>query len=299
MLRSASKISFCSVLFLVIAVTVSAADKPLVFVSIPPQKYFVEQIGKDRMRVQVMVQPGVSPATYEPRPRQMAALSRTRVYFAIGVAFENVWLKKIAAANPKMMVVRTDRGIQKIPINAHHHNENAGGRDEDDHPHGADGLDPHIWLSPPLVKAQARTILSALQQIDPAHRDAYESNYHGFMHGIDRLDSELKQLFAGKQGLRFMVFHPSWGYFAQAYRLHQIPIEAEGKNPKPARLRTLIEQAKDAGIRVIFVQPQFSTKSAQLVAREIGGRVIFADPLAEDWYENLRKTAREFKAVLK
>jgi zinc transport system substrate-binding protein len=275
-----------------------------VFVSIAPQKYFVQQIGKDLVTVKVMVPPGADPHAFEPKPSQMADLSKTRVYFAIGIPFEHIWLKKIAATNPGMTVVHTDKGIEKIPMAAHHHDEKEAHHEEgeahhEEDSHGHRELDPHIWLSPPLVKIQARTIMSALQKMDPAHRATYQKNYQEFSTQIDRLDNALKAIFADKKGLPFMVFHPSWGYFARAYGLKQMAVEIEGKDPKPAQLKELIEHAKEEGIQVIFVQPQFSAKSAQLVAREIGGRVAVADPLAEDWLANLRRVADEFKAALK
>lgn len=298
-----------------------AADKLPVFVSIVPQKYIVQQIGEELVDVQAMVQPGASPATYEPKPKQMADLLKTKVYFAIGVPFENAWLKKIAAASPKMKVVRTDHGIEKLAMAAHHHHGDEtvdhGGEhhQESDHDsekgghlgepgHGKDrhehaGLDPHIWLSPPLVKIQARAVLAALGEADPGHRSVYEANFREFASRIDQLDAALKKTFAGKQGLQFMVFHPAWGYFAHAYGLKQIPIEIEGKDPKPAQLKALVQHARKNGIRVVFVQPQFSTKSAGLVAREIGGQVAFADPMAEDWMANLREVADKFQAALK
>ncbi|MGD9251515.1 MAG: zinc ABC transporter substrate-binding protein [Desulfobacterales bacterium] len=299
-----------------------AADKLPVFVSIVPQNYFVQQIGKDLVAVQAMVQPGASPATYEPKPQQMADISKTKIYFAIGVPFENAWLEKIAAANPDMQVVHTDHGIDKRAMAAHHHHDEEhaeghhdtdhheaehghekdghheeGEHDEDHHEHA--GLDPHIWLSPPLVKIQARNILDALQKADPAHGSVYEANFKAFTAQIDQLDANLKKTFAGKKGLQFMVFHPAWGYFADTYGLEQVPIEIEGKDPKPAQLKELIEHARENDIKVVFVQPQFSTKSAELVAREIGGQVAFADPMAEDWMANLRQAADKFQAALK
>jgi len=288
----------------------TAAGKVAVFVSIVPQKYFVHQIGKNRVDVRVMVQPGASPASYEPKPRQMAAIAKTHIYFSIGVPFENVWLNKIASSNPDMMVVHTDHGIPKTPMADHHHHagqadnqeadqrpENAGGQDKNRRDRAI--LDPHIWLSPPLVRIQARTILVALQTVDPVHRSEYEANYTAFISDISKLDAELRRIFSGKQGLQFMVFHPAWGYFADTYGLKQIPVEIEGKNPKPAQLMALIEYANQNDIKVIFVQPQFSAKSAEVIARGIGGQVVFADPLAEAWSANLRKVAREIKAALR
>jgi zinc transport system substrate-binding protein len=276
-------------------------------VSIPPQKYLVQQIGKERVRVQVMVEPGASPHAYEPKPRQMAALGETRIYFAAGVEFENAWLKKFTAVNPAMQVVHADRGIPKIPMQAHHHpGEAHGGNRQAAHrqqtgpsaaEHGA--LDPHIWLSPPLVAIQVGTVLNALQSADPPNGDFYAANAERLLAEIAALDADLKRTFAGRPGLRFMVFHPAWGYLAQAYGLEQVPIELEGKEPKPAQLQALIGQARREGIQVVFVQPQFSAKSAALIAREIGGQVATADPLAEAWMANLRQVAASFAAALK
>ncbi len=314
----------------------SAADKLPVFVTILPQKYFVQQIGKDLVDVHVMVQPGADPHTYEPKPKQMVAISKAKLYFTVGIEFEEANLNKITATNPNLKIIHTDQGIDKIAMEDHHHHhdehaeehhdsdhheaehdhekdghhEEEGHHEEAEHDHHAEaehdkdhdehaGLDPHIWLSPPLVKIQARTILDALQEADPVHRSVYEANFKAFTAQIDQLDADLKQIFAGKTGLQFMVFHPAWGYFAHAYGLKQVPIEIEGKDPKPAQLKELIQHAREKGIKVVFVQPQFSTKSAKLVAKEIGGQVAFADPLAEDWMTNLREVANKFQSALK
>jgi zinc transport system substrate-binding protein len=295
-----------------------AKNKLTVFVSIVPQKYIVHQIAKDLVDVETMVLPGADPHAYEPKPQQMVAISKAKLYFAIGIEFEKANLSKIVSVNPQIKVVPTDRGIKKMPMAAYHHHDEEGEHHEnselhkegqhhnekaesahqgDRHEHG--GLDPHIWLSPPLVKIQARTIMNALQEIDPSHRDLYKSNFQQFVSQINRLDSELKTIFAGKKGLQFMVFHPSWGYFAKAYGLKQVPVQIEGRDPKPAQLKELIEHAREKNIKVIFVQPQFSAKSAKLVAKEINGEVAFVDPLAENWSANLREVANKFKSALK
>jgi zinc transport system substrate-binding protein len=283
-------------LSLVVISAAFADDKLPVFVSIAPQKYFVQQIGKELVNVRVMVQPGADPHSYEPRPRQMVAFSRAQLYFAIGIEFETAKLKKIIATHPQIKVVRTDRGIPKIPMAATHHKEEEF-HETDEPGHG--GLDPHIWLSPPLVMVQARTILRALQDIDPTRRSVYEANYNAFISELVKLDTDLKHIFAGRHGLRFMVFHPSWGYFAHSYGLQQVAVELEGKAPKPAQLKELIQHAREDDIKIIFAQPQFSAKSAKLIAKEIDGEVAFVDPLAEDWSANLREVANKFKSALK
>jgi zinc transport system substrate-binding protein len=196
----------CAFIFIV-SHQIFANDKPLVFVSIVPQKYFVQQIGKNLVDIRVMVQPGANPHTYEPKPRQMTDLSKTKIFFTIGVSFEYIWLGKNAAVNPNMRVVHTDHGIEKLAMAAHHHHddpdEHHEGEHHDkgvhDHKKGAHlgmtahekdhrkhaGLDPHIWLSPPPVKMQARTILAAIQEVDPGHANVYDANFRKFTAQLD------------------------------------------------------------------------------------------------------------------
>ncbi len=291
----------CLVLLALPVSHVQAAVK--VFVSIAPQKYFVQKIGGDLVEVSLLVPSGADPHTFEPKPKQMAALSKSAVYFAVGIDVEKAWLQKIAATNPQLRVVRTDDGIVKIPMTLHPGREgprgsSAGsGGNEKGHAHGDGSADPHVWLSPELVKIQAGHIFRALATVDPANRARYEDRYNRFLGELDALNQEMKALFAGRKGQRFMVFHPSWGYFADAYGLVQIPVEAGGKEPKPAQLLKLVRDARKLGIKVIFVQPQFSAKSAELLSREIGGQVVHADPLAENWAGNLREVARKFQAA--
>jgi zinc transport system substrate-binding protein len=267
-----------------------AADRIPVFVSILPQKYFVEKIGGDAVTVSVMVKPGASPSTYEPRPRQMMVLSKARIYYAIGVPFETVWLNKFSAVNPDMKIIHTHKGILRVRMNAHA-----------DDGHHREILDPHIWTSPPLVKIQAKNILDALLDIDAAHKSGYTDRYNGFLQELNDIDNELRALFSKKttRPPGFMVFHPAWGYFARTYGLRQIPIEMEGKSPKPSQIRQLIKNARRQGVRIIFVQPQFSAKNAEIIANAIGGKVLTADPLAPDWAANIRRQARIFEAALR
>jgi zinc transport system substrate-binding protein len=274
-----------------------------VFVSIPPQKYFVEKIGGNLVSVSVMVPPGANPHIYEPRPSQMTALAKSRIYFAVGVTFETVWLPKFAMLNPQMRIVPTDKGIDKMAMVEHRHEEDQGAKPKarKTHAHGDDAraaLDPHVWVSPPEVKIIARNILEAFLETDPGNQSVYTSNHDAFVREIERLDQDLQELFKDKRGFKFMVYHPGWGYFARAYGLQQVSVEVEGKEPKPEQLKILIDESRKQGIKVIFVQPQFSTKSAETLAKAISGQVVFADNLREDWEKNLRSQAEKFKQAL-
>jgi zinc transport system substrate-binding protein len=267
-----------------------------VFVSIAPQKFFVQKIGGDLVKVSSLVRAGSDPHTYEPKPKQILELSKSDLYFAVGIDFEKAWLEKLSASHPKLRIIHTETGIAKIPMTDPL--IPAGTRPRHGrHDHNG-APDPHVWLAPAPVKIQAGHILKALIEADPKNRPRYTAGYEAFMGELEALDNELKTLFSGRKGMRFMVFHPAWGYFAEAYGLEQLSIEVEGKEPKAAQLQALIRLARERGVKVVFVQPQLSMKSAEMIAREIGGQVVRVDPLAEDWTANMREVARRFRAAL-
>jgi len=281
----------------------AVAAGPLhVFVSVLPMQTFVERVGGDHVRVTTMVKPGQSPATYDPTPKQIAELGETALYVRVGVPFETGWMERIRAANPRMRVLDARDGLSMRTMERHTHEAGPGGDGPDDEPGGADHdlsseMDPHVWTSPPLVKRMARSIHDALVSLDPANAGDYDRNLAVFESELDLLDAHIRTLLEGIPGRRFMVFHPAWGYFAQTYGLEQVPIEHAGKEPGPRALAALIDQARRSGVRVIFVQPQFPKKSAEQVARAIGGRVVAADPLAADYGANLTRVAEEIAAA--
>lgn len=292
--RACLSLLAASVLLAVTCARAQVAAEPLpVFVSLLPQKQIAERIGGDAVKVDVLVLPGQSPATYDPTPQQMVALAKAAVYFRIGVPFENTWVPRIQQAHPKLKIVDTRQGITPQPMGGHDHDHNHGAKPRAGAVSKAPvNLDPHIWTSPPLVKQQAATVRDALIALRPAERARFEAGYERYAAELDALDADLRRVLSGKAKRRFMVFHPSWGYLAAEYGLQQIAIEIEGKEPSPRALARIIERAKSDGIRVVFVQPQFSRNAAQQIARAIGGEVVAIDPLAEDFVGNTREVAR-------
>jgi zinc transport system substrate-binding protein len=276
-----------------------------VVVSIVPQRYFVERIGGEHVTVSVMVEPGNSPATYEPKPEQLKALSSAAAYFSIGVPFESAWLNKIAEANDEMVMVDTIANIERMPMTAHHHHDEeeheeaeADHEEHEEHEDAEGAPDPHVWVSPELVKVQAQAIYEALVELDPEHEADYKANLDAFIADIDELEADIKATLSGLKSNKFMVFHPAWGYFADDFGLEQIPIEVGGQEPSAQELAHLIEEAQEEGIQIVFAQPEFSTSDAETIAKEIDGEVLLISPLAPDWLENMRTVAQTFAEVL-
>jgi len=254
-----------------------------VAVSIAPQKYIVEQIMGEESDITVLVPNGSSPATYAPKPSQLKALNKASLYFSIGVAFEQNWLPRFQSISADMKIIDTTKGITKRSI-SHKHG---------DHHH--EGADPHIWLSPKLVMIQAKTIVDALVQTDPTQKEKYQKNYEAFITKLQKLDIMIAEILSPLKQKNFIVFHPSFGYFADDYGLHQVAIEKEGKEPSLRHLKRVIDYAKEQNIKTVFVAPQFSQKAAAQIAAQVGAGVVTIDPLSQDWETNLLKIAKSFE----
>ncbi len=289
-----------------------------VFVSIPPQKTFVERVGGDRVAVSVLLAPGQSPATYDPTAKDIVRLSAADVYFRIGVPFEKQVVGKIDESIQGLRIVDTRAGLPTRSGDPHHDcrhapaegaassqattsdtslGEGPAGHGDHDHHHQHD-LDPHVWMDPHLVKRQVETIRRALTDLDPDGQAEYESNAERFTEELDAVDAEIRERLRPVRGGEFYVFHPCLGYFADAYGLRQQAIEVGGKSPTAKQLSRLIDRAKRDGVQLIFVQPQFDRRCAEVVAREIGGAVVPLDPLAEDYIQNLKHIAKSIRHAL-
>lgn len=281
------KIWMVLAVFFVLTGYVQAREKIHVTVTVAPLAEFVEQIGGDRVRVTVMVPPGGSPHTYEPKPGQLKGLSRSRLYVKVGsgIEFELVWLDKILSLNRTLTACDSSRGIKLIGMAEGHHHEKDEGVDHHQN------SDPHIWTSLSNAVVMVGNIRDSLIQIDPAFEAQYRRNTDAYISKLrslrDRIAGELKNTRARK----FMVFHAAFGYFAGDFNLTQISIEVGGKEPSARDIARLIKKAKAENIKVIFAEPQFNTKSADIIASAIGGQVVLIDPLAGNYLQNMEKMA--------
>jgi zinc transport system substrate-binding protein len=281
--------------------TTNAQQTLSVFLSILPQAYFAERIGGERVRVEVLVKPGQDPHTFEPTPQQMARLAEADAFLRIGVEFENTLMPRIQSTMKDLLVVDCREGIRLRRMDGHAHDEDEQEAVEqaEEHGSGQEGSDPHIWLSVRNAIRIAATMHQSFLRMDPAGKELYDRGYGQLIDELQSLDRRIAGILAAVKGKPFFVFHPSFGYFADDYGLEQIAVETGGSEPSARQLARLIEQARGSGVRVIFVQPQFSRKSAETVAAEIGGAVIPIDPLARDYIRNLEQMARAVEEGLR
>jgi len=270
-----------------------------VFVSIPPQRFFVQRIAGDLVTTEVLLPPGQSPATYEPSPQQMNRLAGAELLLRIGVPFEERLMEKITDSMPGLVVVDIREGIDLRTMEGAHHDHDHG-HDHGDHSHAPGAPDPHTWLDPRLAMIQARTIHDALTALlPPSDAAGLKAGLEALVADLMLVDRELAETLGPLRGRSIYVFHPAYGYLADAYGLKQVAVEIEGKEPSARQLAALIARAREDRVAAIFHQPQFASSSVDTLAREIGGAAVQLDPLAEDYLANLRRMAADISGGLK
>lgn len=257
----------------------------VITVTIEPQRYFTEAIAGDNFTVVSMVPKGSSPETYDPTPKQLVSLGESEAYFRIGhIGFEVTWMERLMKNAPHTQVFDLSKGIEFIHEAGYAHG---------DHFH-AGGVDPHTWNSAINAKIIASNIFQALCTLDKDNEAYYLARYDSLVHRIERTDSIVFNLMNqnDKADHAFMIYHPALSYFARDYGLHQICIEEEGKEPSPAHLKELIEISKFEDVHVIFVQPEFDQRNAEIIAKETGTKIVSINPLSYNWDEEMIHIAK-------
>jgi zinc transport system substrate-binding protein len=267
----------------------------LAFASIPPVRYFVQRVGGERVQAEALVKPGQEPHAFDPTPRQMASLARARLLFLSGFPFEDALVPRLKDAMPDLDIVDTRQGIA-LRMQEEHEEE---GEEGEAHAEEEGGPDPHVWMSPRLAVRQAQTIRDALIRADPAGQESYQANYERFASELQEVDRQLAEALAPLRGKELLVYHPAFGYFAEDYGLKQVAVQTGGKEPTARQLARLIELARERGVRVVFVQPQFSQAGARSVAEAIGGAVVPLDDLPSDYLANLREMSAKIQEALR
>lgn len=269
----------------------NTGEKPIITVSILPQKFFIEQIAGQSVKVNVILPPGASPEDFEPSPKQLLDISNSDFFFYVGhLGFEKSWIKKVSEVSHGVRFVSCSNGLDLL--------EESTSKPTESSSHLNHGTDPHIWTSPENVKTISRNICAEMSLVYPANKNLYEKNLSIFISRIDSLDNYIRKLLNDSIHTSFMIFHPALGYFARDYHLQQYSIEFDGKTPSTAHMKNMIDIARKEKIKTVFIQAQFETVKAEAIAKEIGAKVVTIDNLGENWLSAMYDIAQKMKEAL-
>ncbi len=262
--------------------TPAATGALRVSVSIPPLIGVVKAIAGGDVEVTSLMTVRDDPHTFSPTPQTIASLRDTRVFLTVGVDYEKAVCDKVGPMFPDLRVVNVATKVERLAMADHHHHEGEEPEHEEHEDHEGPVSDPHVWLSLPNLVVIADQVRAALSETDPAQAARFAANYATYRAELEARSADFAKQLANLKSRSFCVYHPVFGYFAHDYGLKQAVVEVDGKEPSPRQLRTLLDEAKEEGFTVVFVQPQFNDRAAQTVAEMVGGQVTRINPLSED-----------------
>ncbi len=273
------------------------ADKLPVVASILPLGDFCNQIGGDRVEVQVLVPPGASPHTFEPPPSLVAKATQARVFVYIGAGMEPWAQRLLSSRHATQLVVEATHGISLIQDAEEHDHVGEtqeghlqGGHAQDKsarigpgeratHHHGKGN--PHVWLDPILAQEISRAICRAFIQVDPGNERFYLGNLSRFLGQLQGLHEDIENSVSGFRIREYVCFHPAYAYFSRRYGLREVGViePSPGREPAPRHIQRIVKAIRDYKIEVIFAEPQLSPRVAEVIAKEAGAKVLLLDPL--------------------
>lgn len=248
-----------------------------VVVTILPYAGLVKSIAGDNADITVMIPPQSACETYEPTPVDIAKAAKSSIYFSVGAnyAFERNLLKGISENYPGIKMIDCSGGVEIKENN------------------------PHIWLYPAGIKKIMENISNALVSYRPDMKDFFEQNKNKFLNKLDSVDAAVKLNFAGKAKKKFLVFHPSWYYFAENYNIEQIAVEKEGKEPTARDLKEIVDLAKKYKIGVVFAELGTNETMAASIKEELKADLQLLNPMEEDILKNLLTAAQKISGSMK
>ena len=252
-------------------------NKRTVTVTIEPLRYFTEQIAGDKIEVQTMVAKGGNPETYEPTAKQMANLQQSDLYIKVGnIGFERTWMKKLKENAPHTIFVDSSDGIS--------YSESQDG-----------AKDPHTWMSTTNAIIIANNIYHALSEIDNKDSIYFKQNLKKLICHIGDVDDKIKKILVNNKNRTFLIYHPALTYYAKDYKLRQIAIEEEGREPSANQLLTTIALAKSMKVKKTFVLKEFSNRNTLIVSNNVGSKAITINPFNYEWDKEMVNIAEKLK----
>jgi len=271
---------------------------------------FTQNIGKEMVDVTLLVPMGADPHDWEPTIRDTERLQRSDVIIVNGIGYEH-WIASLELTGIAGILVDTSNGISTLDSAKHdeekhdeekHDEEKHDEEKHDEEKHGA--LDPHIWLNPVNAQLQVKNIANALSNSDPMNKNHYQSNAEIYNQELNLLDAKIRTELSGCK-TDFITFHDAFSYFSEEYDLTQHTIISSTDSHGEVTLQTLeniISLARELNIKIIFAEESASTKTSQVIADEIGGKVLVLSPLEivsdETYVEKMTQNLESLKEAL-
>lgn len=301
--------------------TEETSDQLTVYASTFALKSFAEEIGGDRVRVEMVIPPGADPHTYEPTSKQMTDIAEADLFLTVGHDLEPyVESMEKSLANENVTFVKTAEDVTLLSaedtVHVHgedehsedeHAEEEAGHSEDDGHNHGQ--YDPHVWLDPMNAVSMAEAVEAAFSEQAPDYKDEFADRLSAFKEEADTLDAELKAAVDAGSKSELLVTHAAYGYLAERYGFEQLPITGLTPSEEPSQqaLKRVIEEAQLHDLTHIAFEDTVTPKVAQVVRNEIGAETVTIynlesvtkQQMDKSYFDLMRENVKALETALK
>lgn len=280
----------------------SSTDPVKIFTTVYPLQFFAERIAGEEAEVESLLPPGSDSHTYEPTSKDVMAIAEADAFIMNGAGLE-AYAEKIAEA-VKAEDVTVVEAAEGIELNEGDHDHDHG----EDHDHG--DHDPHVWLDPIRSIELAENIKNVLVELKPEEEALFNENYETLKADLEALDQEFETELEATSGNHFIVSHAAYGYWEEAYGVHQIAVSGLSPTQEPSQkeLQTIVETAKEYGLKHVFFEQNITTKIAGVVRDEIGAETLRLHNLSvltdediendEDYFSLMRNNLTQLHTAL-
>ena len=250
-------------------------QRHIIAVSIPPQRYLLEQIVGDRYDVVALLQEDAHPEQVESSINNVMAIEHCDAYFMIGrIGFEAAIMNRLTSNRPELKVCDTSQGIEQLHDSS-----------------GNNINDTHIWMSVRNARIIARNMLDGMIALDGKHKNHYIRNYNELLKKLDTLDKEISAKCETHKNEYFLVWRPLLSYFARDYGLQQIAVEIEDSEVTPERIEQVTTFAKSHNAKTFFYQKDLDQRMVETVNKTVKAQMVEFSPMNYSWDEEMLKIA--------
>lgn len=299
-----------------------------VFASTFALKSLAEEIGGDRINVEMVIPPGADPHTYEPTSKQMTQIAEADLFLTIGHDLEP-YVESIEKSleGQNVAFVKTAENVKLLDAADTVHVHDEEGHTEDDHAHEeeehsedehaheeGDGhshgqYDPHVWLDPMNAVSMAEAVEAAFSEEAPDYKDEFAERLSTFKDEANALDAELKAAVENGSKSELLVTHAAYGYLAERYGFDQLPIAGLTPSEEPSQqaLKWIIEEARLHDLNYIAFEDTVTPKVAEVVKQEIGAESVTIynlesvtkEQMDKSYFDLMRENVKALETALK
>lgn len=225
-------------------------------------------------------------------------IEKSSAFIINGAGMES-FLEKVTKELPNINIIDSSAGISLLK-------DDDDDKEECSEEHHHHEYNPHTWVSVSNYIKQVENIAGGMAEIDYKNREVYEKNAREYISKLNDLKNQMHNELDNVNDKNIVTFHEAFPYFAQEFGLNIVSVINHDPEDEPSakELKETIDLIKETNTRVLFVEPQYSSGSAEIVSKETGAKIYTLNPAAtgdnsmNSYIDTMKKNLEVLKSAL-